>query len=107
MSVRGLVGDAAVFGGTVEQAVLHPGGRPDLAQRLECAVSAVAHRRQRRRDPGQRRRPGRACLAPRHVLSDHVAAGDCDEHDCAAVQVDAVIAAARAGRGKDRLCGRS
>ena len=94
----------------MEQAVLHPGGRPDLAQRLECAVPAVpavAHRRQRRRDPGQQRRPGRACLAPRHVPSDHVAAGDCDEHDCVAVQVDAVIAAARAGRGKARLCGRS
>lgn len=74
----------------VEQAALHPGGRPDIAQRLEHAAPAVAHRRQRRRDPGQQRRPGRARLAPRHVPSDHVAAGDRDEHDRVAVQVDAV-----------------
>ena len=42
------------------------------------------------RDPRQQRRPGRARLTPRHVPSDYVAAGDRDEHNRVAVQVDAI-----------------
>ena len=74
----------------VEQAPLHRGVRPPVAQGLEQAATPVAHDRQRRRDPGHQARPCGAGLAPGHVPADHVPAGYRDQHDRLPVQVDAV-----------------